>query len=122
LACGRHSVEIASTTIAELPAHFVDLVGLARERAAGHQKDPVGIEPSSRFGNSFSRGPTENHFFHPAEDDASRLHHRFSSRSGEARQQRALSPLLSMHITKRDAKKHDAPYNTNTGESDKQLQ
>ena len=70
-----HPIEDAGETVAEGLPHFGDLVGRAVERAADHQKDPLGTEPPRLLGEGLGGGLAEHHRLHRAEGDASRAQH-----------------------------------------------
>jgi hypothetical protein len=72
---GRHPIEGAGAAAAERAPHFLDLVGLAVERAAHHQKHPMSVEPSDLLFQSLGSGRAEAHCLHLAEDDPSGLQH-----------------------------------------------
>jgi len=74
---GRHPVEGADAMIAERPAQFVDLVGLAVERAAHHEEDALGLQPFHQLCHGLRRRLAVLHFVHFAENNASRLRHAF---------------------------------------------
>ena len=54
-----HAVENAGATVAEFPAHLLDLVGLACEGATDNQENTIGIKLSNLFGDRFGGGSAE---------------------------------------------------------------
>jgi len=74
----RHLVEGADTFVAERAADLLDLVGLAIERAAHHQKDALRSGAQHQVRKCYVGGRAVDHFVHLAEYDSSGLRHHSS--------------------------------------------
>jgi hypothetical protein len=75
----RHPVEQSGKPIAKRSPHLLDLIGRPVERAADHQKHPLGLPPARLLGKDLSGRTAEHHRLHFAEDNAARLQHGLSS-------------------------------------------